>query len=157
MIFIIYLYLLSGVSKNLPQRTAACMLRPYCYLLFVMIAHAQGCLAGASIHVLRPYCYLLFVICYDCARTGLPRRGRTDMCYDLIVICYLLFVMIAHGKCAPLLKEKMFHGGLRFNRNRRPFALQSIRDSISIVDLYVSRCVTADSDHAGNASDRPLS
>ena len=93
MIFIIYLYLLSGVSKNLPQRTAACMLRPYCYLLFVMIAHAQGCLAGASIHVLRPYCYLLFVICYDCARTGLPRRGRTDMCYDLIVICYLLFVI----------------------------------------------------------------
>ena len=71
-IYIIYLYLLSGVSKNLPQRTAACML--------------------------RPYCYLLFVICYDCARTGLPRRGRTDMCYDLIVICYLLFVMIAHAQ-----------------------------------------------------------
>ena len=74
-IYIIYLYLLSGVSKNLPQRTAACML--------------------------RPYCYLLFVICYDCARTGLPRRGRTDMCYDLIVICYLLFVMIAHGNARP--------------------------------------------------------
>ena len=31
------------------------------------------------------------------------------MCYDLIVSCYLLFVMIvpvAHGKNAPLLKEK---------------------------------------------------
>ena len=102
-----------------------------CYLLFVMIAHAQGCLVGGE---------------QTCVTTLL-----------LFVICYLLFVMIAHGKCAPLLKEKMFHGGLRFNRNRRPFALQSTRDSISIVDLYVSRCVTADSDHAGNASDRPLS
>ena len=69
------------------------------------------------------------------------------MCYDLIVICYLLFVMIAHGKCAPLLKEKMFHGGLRFNRNRRPFALQSTRDSISIVGFDVSRCVMADFGH----------
>ena len=67
-----------------------------CYLLFVMIAHAQGCLVGANRHVLRPDCYVLFVICYDCAR-----------------------------QCAPLLKEKMFHGDLLFNRNRRPFALQS--------------------------------
>ena len=47
-IYIIYLYLLSDVSKNLPQWTAACMLRPYCYLLFVMIAHAQGCLVGGE-------------------------------------------------------------------------------------------------------------
>ena len=97
-----------------------------CYLLFVMIAHAQGCLVGANRHVLRPYCYLLFVICYDCAR-----------------------------QCAPLLKEKNVSRFLRFHRNRRPFALQSTRDTISIVGSDVSRCVTADSDHAGNASDRP--
>ena len=51
----------------------------------------------------------------------------------------------------------MFHGDLRFHRDRRPFALQSPRDSISIVDIDVSRCVTADSGHAGNAWDRPLS
>ena len=48
--------------------------------------------------MLRPYCYLLFVICYDCARKGLPPSGRADVCYDLIVICYLLFVMIEPAK-----------------------------------------------------------
>ena len=58
--YIIYLYLLSGVSKNLPQRTAACML--------------------------RPYCYLLFVICYDCARTGLPRRVEQTCVMTLLLV-----------------------------------------------------------------------
>ena len=48
-------------SKILLQRTAACML--------------------------RPYCYLLFVICYDCARTGLPRRSE-----HACVTTLLLFV-----------------------------------------------------------------
>ena len=65
-IYIIYLYLLSNVQKfffnGLPH---VCYdLIVICYLLFVMIAPAQGRLVGASMHVLRPYCYLLFVICY---------------------------------------------------------------------------------------------
>ena len=82
-----------------------------CQLLVVRIAPAQGCLVGANRHVLRPYCYLLFVICYDCAR-----------------------------QCEPLLKEKMFHGDSLFNRNRRPFALQSTRDSTAIADrLHCNR------------------
>ena len=90
MIFIIYLYLLSGVSKNLPQRTAACMLRPYCYLLFVMIAHAQGCLVGANRHVLRPYCYLLFVMIAHAqgCLVGANRHVLRPYCYLLFVICY---------------------------------------------------------------------
>ena len=77
-----------------------------CYLLFVMISPVQGCLVGASWHVLRPYCYLLFVICYDCARTGLPRRGEQTCVTTLLlfVICY--DCAVAHGKCPPLLKEK---------------------------------------------------
>ena len=82
-LFISYLYLLSGVSKILPQTDPphVCYdLIVICYLLFVMISPVQGCLVGAIRHVLRPYCYLLFVICYDCAR-----RAR---------------------QCAPLLKEK---------------------------------------------------
>ena len=44
--------------------------------------------------MLRPYCYLLFVICYDCARTGLPRRGDQTCGTTLLlfVICYLLWL-----------------------------------------------------------------
>ena len=59
--YIIYLYLLFNVQKFFPNGPAACMFRPYCYLLplIVKIAPAQGCLVG----------------------------GRTDMCYDLIVSC----------------------------------------------------------------------
>ena len=37
----------------------------------------------------RPYCYLLLVTIGD----GV--FGRQNMCYDLIVICYLLFVIFA--------------------------------------------------------------
>jgi len=44
--------------------------------------------------------------------------------------------------------RELFHGDSRFNRNRRPFALQSTRDSISIVGFDVSRCVMADFGHA---------
>ena len=40
----------------------------------------------------------LIVICYllfvMIAPALAPSSGRADMCYDLIVICYLLFVMI---------------------------------------------------------------
>ena len=38
----------------------------------------------------RPYCYLLFVICYFWGWCF----WRADMCYDLIVICYLLFLRL---------------------------------------------------------------
>ena len=51
----------------------------------------------------------------------------------------------------------MFHGDLRFHRNREAIPPQSTRDSILIVGFDVSRCVPADSGHAGNAPDRPLS
>ena len=77
--YIIYLYIiyilfisLSVVSKILSQRTR----RMYVTTL------------------------LLFVICYASPAKGLPRRGRSDMCYDLIVICYLLFVMIVPSRTA---------------------------------------------------------
>ena len=50
-----------------PQRTASSgaswhVLRPYCYLLFVMIAHAKGCLVGGDQTCVTTL--LLFVICY---------------------------------------------------------------------------------------------
>ena len=80
-----------------------------CQLLVVRIAPAQGCLVGASRHVLRPYCYLLFVICYDCARTGLPRRANRHV---LRPYCQLLVVRIvpaAQGKMSALVEgEKCF-------------------------------------------------
>ena len=146
-----------------------------------MISPVQGCLVGASWHVLRPYCYLLFVICYDCARTGLPRRGeqtcvttlllfvicyllwlcpyraassgRTDMCYDLIVICYLLFVMIVPSRTAnvrPCWRRKMFHGVLRFHRNREAIPPQSRLHRMPIAVSDVSRTVPPHSSHVGN-------
>ena len=70
-LFISYLYLLSGFSKILPQTgrrmyVTTLLLLVTCYLLplIVKIAPAQGCLVGASRHVERPYCYLLLVTCY---------------------------------------------------------------------------------------------
>jgi hypothetical protein len=46
----------------------------------------------------------LIVICYllfvMIAPALAPSSGRADMCYDLIVICYLLFVMIAPPRTA---------------------------------------------------------
>ena len=100
---------MSGVSKILPQRTR----RMYVTTL------------------------LLFVICYLlCFR---PHRaassGRSDMCYDLIVICYLLFVMIVpatHGNARPVEREKCFTVfcdftaiARRFHRNRAAIVCQS--------------------------------
>ena len=55
--YIIYLYLLFNVQKFFPNGPAACMFRPYCYLLLVTcyllplivkIALAQGCLVGGE-------------------------------------------------------------------------------------------------------------
>ena len=103
-----------------------------CYLLplIVKIAPAQGCLVGSE-----QTCGTTLLLVVSCQLLGLRRRAR---------------------QCAPLLKEKMFHGGLRFNRNRRPFALQSRRHRMPIAVSNVSRGVTADSDNAGTAPDRPL-
>ena len=98
-----------------------------------MIAPAKDCLVGGELTCVTTL--LLFVICYDCARKGLPRRGRSDMCYDLIVICYLLFVMIVpatHGNARPVEREKCFTVfcdftaiARRFHRNRAAIVCQS--------------------------------
>ena len=87
------------------------MLRPYCYVLFVMFSPVQGCLVGASWHVLRPYCYLLFVICYDCARKGCL-VGGDQTCVTtllLVVICYLLWLCPSRtANVRPCEGEKCF-------------------------------------------------
>ena len=77
--YIIYLYLLFNVQKFFPNGPAACMFRPYCYLLPLIVKIAP-----------------------------------------------------AQGKCAPLLKGKMFHGfcdstaiARRFHRNRAAIVCQS--------------------------------
>ena len=128
--------------------------------------------------MLRPYCYLLFVICYDCARKGLPPSGRADVCYDLIVICYLLFVMIEPAKgCLRRGEQTCVTTLLLFvicyDWARRAGQMRAlvegakcftvICDSTVIAGrlhcnrpAILSRCVTADSGHAGNAWDRPL-
>ena len=107
------------------------------YILFISLVRRfkNSSSNGPAACMLRPYCYLLFVICYDCARKGLPRRGRSDMCYDLIVICYLLFVMIVpatHGNARPVEREKCFTVfcdftaiARRFHRNRAAIVCQS--------------------------------
>ena len=83
--------------------------------------------------MLRPYCYLLFVICYDCARKGLPRRGRSDMWYDLIVICYLLCLcpsrtamrtLVEGEKCFTVVCDSTAIAG-RFHRNPAAIVCQS--------------------------------
>ena len=124
--YIIYLYPIyiscPAFQKFFPKRAAACML--------------------------RPYCYLLFVICYDCARKGPPRRGD-----QTCVTTLLLFVICYDCACrarqmSALVKEKMFHGGLRFHRNRGAIQPQSRCHRMPIAVSDVSRGVPARYSHA---------
>ena len=145
--YIIYLYPIyiscPAFQKFFPKRAAACML--------------------------RPYCYLLFVICYDCARKGPPRRGDQTCVTTLLlfVICYdcacrarqmsaLVKEKMFHGGlrfhrnrgATALVKEKMFHGGLRFHRNRGAIQPQSRCHRMPIAVSDVSRGVPARYSHA---------
>ena len=137
------------------------VLRPYCQLLVVS---CQDFVRTGLPRRGEQTCVTTLLLVVSCQLLGLrPHRVASSgeqTCVTtllLVVSCQLLGLRPPRrAKCPPLLKEKMFHGGLRINHNRRPFALQSTHDSISIVGFDVSRCVTAGFDHAGYASDRPL-
>ena len=69
----------------------------YLYIIYILFISLVRRFKNSSPTDPPHVCYDLIVICYLlCFR---PYRaassGRADMCYDLIVICYLLFVMIA--------------------------------------------------------------
>ena len=70
--YIIYLYLLSGFSKNLPQTGR----RMYVTTLLLLVT-----------------CYLLPLI-VKIAPAQAASSGRADMWNDLIVTCYLLLVTL---------------------------------------------------------------
>ena len=56
-----------------------------CYLLWLRPQRAAS--VGASRRVLRPYCYLLFVICYDWARRAGQMRALVEGAKCFTVIC----------------------------------------------------------------------
>ena len=107
--YIIYLYPIyiscPAFQKFFPKRAAACML--------------------------RPYCYLLFVICYDCARKGPPRRGDQTCVTTLLlfVICYdwarragQMRALVEGAKCFTVICDStVIAGRLHCNRPAIPY------------------------------------
>ena len=107
------------------------------YILFISLVRRfkNSSSNGPAACMLRPYCYLLFVICYASPAKGLPRRGDQTCVTTLLlfVICYLLWLCPSRTAMRALAEgEKCFTAicdstamARRFHRNRAAIVCQS--------------------------------
>jgi len=89
LLFVICYFVMIAPAKGCLRRgeqtcVTTLLLFVICYLLWLCPQRAAS--VGANRHVLRPYCYLLFVICYDCARRAgqMSALVEGEKCFTVI-------------------------------------------------------------------------